>query len=495
MSRIVLPALVGTILVLGGCTVGPDFHSPVSPPPSSSFVRPSEMSGSGKPTDAVVPDKWWVLFGDPVLSSLEERVASANLDVKIASTRLLQSRAQRRVVGADQYPSLTSYAAYRRERSNPDGPDAPPPAAGSSAFDVFKADFDASWELDLWGRIRRSVEAADARFDASAESRRFALLSVEAELANDYAALRGAQTLLGILDENLTIAQSSVKLTRSRFLNGVTTNLDVANAEAQVASIEASIPSIEAERDELINALGLLLALPPRALQAELGHDQAVPGPPGEIPVGFPSALLRRRPDVRRAEADLHAATAEIGVAKADFYPRISLSGGLGGESLQLSDLGGWSSRQLSVGPVLTLPLFEGGRLSGTLELRTAEQQEAALQFQEIVLQAWREVDDAMTDYAGEQRRHGSLEQAAHQNEVALAIAQRRYREGAIDFLNVLSVQKALLDARSETARGSVFLCQDVIKLYKALGGGWEARFPKQTDQSGEAVQVADQTR
>jgi NodT family efflux transporter outer membrane factor (OMF) lipoprotein len=418
------------------------------------------------------------MFNDPTLSSLEDRVAGANLSIKMASARLSQSRAQRRLVGASQYPSLEAGASYSRQRSNPDGPNAPPSAAKSSSFDVFEAGFDSAWELDLWGRIRRSVEAADSRYTASAESRRFALIAVEAELAHDYLALRGSQTLLLILQDNLRIAQNSVKLTQSRFFHGVITNLDVANAEAQVDAIEATIPTVEAERDRLVNALSLLLALPPHALWDELETANAIPAPPPTIPIGLTSDLVRRRPDVRQAEAELHAATAEIGVAEADFYPRISLTGSLGGEALQLADLG-WSSRQLAVGPLLSLPIFEGGRLQGALDLRKAQQREAAIHFQDVVLTAWHEVDNALTDYATEQHRHEKLQDAVHQNENALALAQRRYRAGAIDFLNVLSVQKTLLEARNAMTRGDVAICDDLVRLYKALGGGWSGQFPQ----------------
>lgn len=464
--------------LVGGCTVGPDFHAPVNTPPAASLLAAHGSSADSRPNENPPPEKWWMVFGDPILSSLEERVAAQNLDVQAASARLLQARAQRRITAGDRYPSLDGGASYQRARINPNGPEGALLEGGPPSVDIFKGGFDASWELDLWGRVRRGVEAASARQQASADSRRLTLLSVEAEVARAYIGLRGSQALLEVLHDNLQIAQNNAKLTRSRFENGVTTTLDVANAEAQVASIEGGIPPVEAQRDDLINALGLLLALPPRALEDELGTPRPMPARPTEIPVGLPSGLLLRRPDVRQAEAELHAATAEIGVAKADFYPRISLTGSLASEALQLSTFGSWSSRQLSVGPFMSLPIFEGGRLRGTLDLRKAEQQEAAIRYQQTVLGAWHEVDDALTDYMAEERRRGSLARAVDQNQLALSVAQRRYREGAIDFLNVLSVERALLDARSEAIRSNVSASVNLIKLYKALGGGWETQFP-----------------
>jgi NodT family efflux transporter outer membrane factor (OMF) lipoprotein len=477
MSR--RPHLIGAVALaalLGACTVGPDFHPPANVPPAASLLEGRQPVAT-RLNETPPPDQWWTAFADPVLSSLEERLATQSLDVQAASARVLQARAQRRITGADRYPSIGGFASYRRTRSNPTGPQAAF-HDGSPDFDVLEGGFDASWELDLWGRVRRSVEAATARSDVAKNDRRLALLSVEAELARDYIALRGNQAQLGVLHDNLEIARNSVALTRSRFRNGVTTRLDVANAEAQMSSIEASIPSIEAARDTLVNALSLLLALPPRALEGELGRSEAMPARPHAISVGIPSWLLLRRPDIRRAEDDLHAATAEIGVAKADFLPRISLNGSLASQTFQLSSLGSWASRQFSVGPSITLPFFQGGRLRGTLDLRKAEQQEAAIRYQQVVLGAWHEVDDALIDYTAEERRRDSLTRNVDANALALSLAQRRYKEGAIDFLNVLSVQKALLDARGEAIRSNVAASVNLIKLFKALGGGWEMQFP-----------------
>ncbi len=199
---------------------------------------------------------------------------------------------------------------------------------------------------------------------------------------------------------------------------------------------------------------------------------------PTQFAVGIPSGLLLRRPDIQQAEDELHAATAEIGVAKADFFPRISLNGSLASQTFQLSSFGSWGSRQFSIGPSITLPVFQGGRLHGTLDLRKAEQQEAAIRYQQIVLAAWHEVDDALINYTAEERRRDSLAHSVDENELALSVAQRRYREGAIDFLNVLSVQKSFLDARSEAIRSNMTASVNLIKLFKALGGGWETQFP-----------------
>jgi NodT family efflux transporter outer membrane factor (OMF) lipoprotein len=466
--------------LLGACTVGPDFHVPSSTPPAASLIGSREPPAATRLSEAPPPDQWWTLFDDPVLTALEERVAAENLDVQTAAARLDQARAQHRIAGGARLPAIGAAASYTRTRTNPNGPHAAT-HNGSPSFDIVEGGFGASWEIDLWGRVRRTVEAADARQDAAESYRRLALLLVETDLARDYIALRGSQTQLAVLRDNLEIARNSVALTRSRFENGVTTRLDVANAEAQQSSIEASIPTVEAERDRLVNALSLLLALPPRALENELGQG-GLPVRPKEIAVGIPSELLLRRPDIQQAEEELHAATAEIGVAKADFLPRISLDGSLSSQAFQLSSLGSWASRQFSVGPSITLPLFQGGRLHGTLDLRKAEQQEAAIRYQQVVLGAWHEVDDALITYTAEERRRDSLALNVEENELALSVARRRYREGAIDFLNVLSVQKALLDARSEAIRGNMAASTSLVTLFKALGGGWEGQFPREAN-------------
>lgn len=480
-----LPASLLLAATLGACATGADYKGP---PPLQNVDAEIRVNAIPGQTQSAAPDDWWSLLNDPILAKLESRITSENLDVKAATARLLQSRAVRRVVAADRQPSVQLDAGYQRRRANPSGAEGPPSAAKSSSFSVYDGAIDAAWEIDLWGRVDRGVEAARARQDASVESRRFVLISIQTELAREYVALRANQELLAILNDNLRIANDSVDLTGERWRNGVTTRLDLANAQAQVASIQADIPAAEEARDEAINAISLLLAMPPRALQTELGLSGPLPVPSGEAPLGLSSDLLRRRPDVRQAEAELHAATADIGAARADFYPKISLTGSVGAQALQLSNLGDWSSRQLAIGPVLSLPIFQGGRLRGILELRKAQQQEAAIHYQSTVLRAWHEVDTALTRYAAEDRRRRGLRRVVQEQETALDLAQQRYREGAIDFLNVLSVQKGLLQARSDLVQSDASMTNDFIGLYKALGGGWVGQ------DLGPAVVVAQST-
>ena len=468
------------------------------------FDRTQSAQAPSKAAESAFSPEWWTLFNDPMLNSLEQQLADANLDVAAASARLRQSRAEQRIAGAEEYPTLDGAASYNRERGSPNGilsllgvtptgtqsqsasGDTPlgvaplPGAKGSPAYNLYQFGFDASWELDIWGRARRGVEAATALSDASYEDRNAVLLSARAELARDYVQLRDTQALLQIARQNLEIARDATKLTQTRVREGVTTNLDVANASAQAESIESLIPTLESRCETTINAIGVLLAKEPGALKQTLAEPLDVPALPGQVPIGFPSELVQRRPDIRKAEAQLHAATAAIGMAKADFYPRISLNGSAGFQSLQLTSLADWASGQFVVGPSITLPIFEGGRLKGTLHLREAQQQEAAIVYKRTVLQAWREVDDALVVYDAEQRRRDRLKTVVSLNQQALSIARQRYKAGAVDFLDVLNVQKQLLDAQSNLEQSKADAATNLITLCKVLGGGWESTYAAQ---------------
>ncbi|GJG98628.1 efflux transporter outer membrane subunit [Cupriavidus pauculus] len=487
-------------LALAGCAVGPDFKRPESSTPDI-FQRLQSAQSDSRAVDTEFHDDWWTLLNDPMLNELQARLAESNLDVAAAATRLGQSRATQQIVSAAQLPKFDGAASYYRERGSPTGilsllgvaPNATqtqsasggsptgvapmPGSSGSPPYDVWQMGIDASWEIDIWGRVRRSVEAVGALTDASFEDRNAVLLSVRAELARDYVELRDIQSLLEIAQQNLEIARDAARLTQVRAREGVTTDLDVANATAQVASIESLIPTLEARHDATINAIGLLLAQEPGALKQQLAEPRAMPALPARVPVGLPSEIVQRRPDIRRAEAQLHAATASIGMAKADFYPRIMLNGSAGFQSLQLSSLADWASRQFVVGPSISIPIFEGGRLKGTLRLREAQQQEAAIDYRHTVLKAWREVDDALVAYDAEQRRRDKLVTVVSENQRALSIAQQRYKAGAVDYLDVLNVQRQLLQAQRNLEESRAAAATNLIVLCKVLGGGWESTY------------------
>ncbi|WP_298692574.1 efflux transporter outer membrane subunit [uncultured Sphingomonas sp.] len=462
------------LLLLAGCTVGPNFERPKIDSPSAYGAEPTNVPS--RTYGGEVDTAWWTNFRDPELSSLVDRLAKQNLDLQSAAERIAQSRAQRDVAASQGLPHIDATPKYTRERESLNGtPSLVTPAPGAPlAFNLFQPMVSAGWELDLFGRVRRAVEAAGAQTQAAIEARRGIALSAIAELAQDYMQLRQLQREEAFVRDNLALSQKRIALVRNRFANGVATTLDLAQAEAQASTIAQDLPTLRSQQAQMINAIGLLLAEPPRSLLDELTRPAVQPPVPPIVPVGLPGELMRRRPDIREAEADLHAATAETGVAVASFYPDISLSGSFGFESLKTSTLFDWASRVFMVGPTVDLPIFEGGRLKGTLKLRKAQQREAAIQYRKVVLQAWHDVDNALTAYAEAQHAQADTLTTTQADARALRAAEQQYAEGVTTFIDVIQAQTALLQSQDAGARANARVEIALVSLYKALGGGWE---------------------
>jgi NodT family efflux transporter outer membrane factor (OMF) lipoprotein len=528
LLRRVVP--VALLAAMAGCApVGPNYTPPTAFwNPASWFAGGKQAPPAGQPISRPVAEKidpaWWTLFHDDELTSLEKRVAAANLDVRVASIRLAESRASFGVARADLFPSMNANANYTRQKLARQGALALFPNAGAvgtassqtsgagagglpgtpqsgtpgtsanglggqggapnsglvfEPFDLYQYGFDASWELDLWGRVRRNIEGAKASLQAAAEAERDVLVTALAEMARDYVQLRGVQRNIEITQRNLQTARQSLDLTRERAAGGVTTDLDVANAAAQVETVASQLPALQAQESQIINAIAYLLGQAPQTMQAELSVAHPIPPVPPTVPVGLPSELARRRPDIRQAEAQLHTATADVGVAVADFYPRITLSGSVAMQAIQFHYLGSWyNASTYAFGPSVSLPIFEGGRLRRVLELRKQQEQEAAITYQRTVLNALHEVDNALTAYDAEQRRRDRLEQAVAQNRRALRLAQDRYAQGVADFLSVLTAEQNLLAAEQQLTNSVTNVSTDLVQIYKALGGGWETDLP-----------------
>ncbi|MFP3517100.1 efflux transporter outer membrane subunit [Pseudomonas sp. SIMBA_077] len=462
-----------SLVALGGCVMGPDFTAPQTPLPNHWAPTPSKSEHNAT-AESPVDVQWWDSFADPQLSALVREAQTHNFDLQMAASRLEQSRAMRRQVAADTLPAAEGTAGYSRSRNSQRGLMDASGNDGKQAFNLWKGGLDISWEADLWGRVKRSVEVADASVQIAQEDRHALQLLVIVQTAQDYIELRSTQQGLAVVEQNLHIAQRTLELTRLQLNEGVATDLQVSEAAAQVAEIEARLAPLQQHSAQLINALSLLLAREPRALQQQLSPSAAVPAYTGTVPIGLPSELAQRRPDIRRAQAQLHAATAAIGVAEADFYPRITLSGNLGFQALQLSDLGSWGSRSFAFGPGMSVPLFEGGRLKGALQLQEGRQQEAGIGYQKTVLRAWHEVDDALVAYQASQRRRDSLQQAVAHNQRALDSVHQQYAQGTVDFLNVLTVQNALLANQAALVDSTAQVSLTLVNLYGALGGGWQ---------------------
>jgi NodT family efflux transporter outer membrane factor (OMF) lipoprotein len=494
-AKIRMLAAVLTLLPPAGCvSVGPDFEPPDPLLPSVSFFGKSgplvpnrAPAASAKGDVSPVDPAWWTAFRDPILTSLAGRVAAANLDVNSATLKLAESRSQLGVVASAAFPAINGDASYQRELFSENGlvslgKQLAPPGTSFVVppISIYQPGFDASWELDLWGHVRRQIEAAGAQAEAAEIDRRGVLVSTLAELARDYIQLRGVQAQIAITKENLNSANDILQLTKTRAAKGLTTQLDVENAAAQVESIRAQLPDLENQESMEINALGLLLDEPPGALRSELAGAKPVPPAPPRVPLGIASELARRRPDIRAAEAQLHAATSDIGVAVADFYPSVKLNGNVGFNALDLKNLWKGSSLQYVLGPSLSMPIFDAGRLKSTLELREIQQQEAAITYHKTVLQAWHEVVNALVAYRTEQQRRTRLKDQVDHSRRALALSRTRYVTGVTDFISVLDAERTLLQAELQHAQSTTNVSANLVQLYKALGGGWEQTFPEE---------------
>jgi len=336
----------------------------------------------------------------------------------------------------------------------------------SDPFTVYQAGFDASWELDLWGRVRRSIEAADAEAGAAGAQLRQVQLSVAVEVARNYYLLRAAQHEQALASEDIDAMQQLLKLAAVRERRGLANAIDTARLEAQLAQQRAALPALLEQEAQALNALALLTAQPPGALRNMGGNGTVPPAP--DFSAGLPGDLLRRRPDVQAAEHRLHAATASIGVAKADLYPRITLGLSAGLESISGGGLDDWGSRQWSIGPSLSLPLFDNGRRRAAVQLRELQQQEAAISFRKTVLGAWHEMDDALSAYAAERQRQQQWQQRERSATAALALAQVRQQRGLSDAQPLLDARRAALQAQRERVRSEAALALRLLVVCKA---------------------------
>ncbi|WP_394820462.1 efflux transporter outer membrane subunit [Sorlinia euscelidii] len=356
----------------------------------------------------------------------------------------------------------------------------------------WRTGIDAQYELDLWGRVARQYESAKAMLQATDEQRRSVIIAQQADLAYDYLALRGLQEQLRILKENRATAQRTLDLARERQHVGLVTELDVTSAQRQLDTTTAQIAQMEQRVTQQINAINLLLGLPPGSLDDELQRTAGIPVVPPRVPVGLPSDLVRRRPDIRQAEAQLHAAVANIAEAEAEFYPKVTISADFGLQTLSFRDLGFWNARAWNVGPSISLPIFQGGRLRGNLMLTKYAEQTAAITYRQTVLGAWRDVDNALVAYRDEQKRHQGLVSAASAARRALDLAKDQYRSGLVTYLDVLSAQQALLDAEMQVADSSMTVAANLARLYNALGGGWENIAPEEAAKSALTPKTYD---
>ena len=486
--------LAGALMLAGGCEVGPNYRAPVSQTPSA--------FGEGEPTthpaaaDASVPDPtqppwvdWWKKFGDAELDSLVDRAVSANYDLQVAAARVQEARADKRIADSMLYPTVDISAGFAKAEGSAAGFAFPYGLPGVDR-NLYQIGFDASYEVDLFGGVRRSIEAAGALADASEDDRRAVQVTLLGEVARDYIGLRALQLRLAVAQANLNDQQKTLDIVRRRFNNGLTSNFDLVRASAQVAVTESTIPPLQAGAQQTIHEISVLLGESPGALSAELSAAASIPPVPPTIPIGLPSELLRRRPDILRAERLLAAFTAAQGVATADLFPHLSLGGTAGVQSqhtYQLFNQHAPSSGFYLGGPSATWTIFDGGKRLATVDRSKAQVAEALAAYKAAVLAALRDVDNSLVAYSHDQTQRDTLVTLVAENKEAVRIAQNEYANGLITLLDVLEVQRNLYLAQDGLAQADQAVSSDMVALYKALGGGWETTVST-TQPSANAV-------
>lgn len=480
MSAGRLAACVAAVGLAAGCTAGPEYHRPAAgvAGTNAASVRFAEETAGGvdwkpaEPADGVARGRWWGSFHDPVLDQLEDLVRGANPTLAAAQARYAQAEAAVKVSRSAYFPDLTAPASVTRQRESYGTPNNGHPARVTPTYNNLSVALQASWEVDLWGRVRRQVEGARARLDAGRADLESVRLALESETAIDYYSLRSLDAQRRVLEQTLAADRKALELNRNRRHGGIATDLDVAQAETQVRSIEAAIPAVDLDRARLRHALAALTGRP----YSEAGSPAGTPplAEPQRLAAGLPSNLLERRPDVAAAERLAMAANADIGVAKAAFFPSLTIGGLAGFDSVSAGNLLGMPNRFWSVGPSVSLPLFTGGRLRGNLDLAKAGYDAAVAAYRETVLEAIREVEDQLAA-----ERLLSEEQAAQRLGLAAArrtleIASNRYEAGLVTYLEVVTAQTTALqfEQRVEQLQGERWLA--AIGLIKAIGGGWE---------------------
>jgi NodT family efflux transporter outer membrane factor (OMF) lipoprotein len=491
--RLLKAGAVLALMAVAGCTkVGPDFD-----PPEALVAGTWLASGDPRIKTTPIEDaKWWDSFNDPVLARLIQIAEQQNPSVQIAGVRVLQARAQLGATIGDLYPQkqqvfgevtherLSDHESTRgltRDVAERSGVSRNLPSLDDNSFWVTQFGVGASWELDLWGKFRRAIEAADANLMASVASYDDALVSLSAEVASNYVNIRTFEERLRIARENAESQRETLRLADVRFRNGETSQTDVEQARSEYAYTRSQIPQLEIGLRQSQHALSVLLGMPPSNLQELLGTEGSIPAAPAEVAIGIPADLLRRRPDIRSAEQQAAAQSAMIGATEADLYPAFSLSGTFGflstdiGDS-ELSDVFDWQSRVVSFGPAVVWNVFNYGQITNQVRAQDAAFQQAVLSYQNAVLQAQQEVEDGLVSFLGAQESVMLLADAvaAARRSVDLAIIE--YREGATDYTTVLSAQQNLLEQEDQLAVTQGDVAQGLISLYRALGGGWQTR-------------------
>jgi multidrug efflux system outer membrane protein len=470
-KRQVIP--LAALALFAGCTIGPDYLRPEATTILAAYAGATNGWKVAQPQGQLPKGNWWEVFGDPELSALEVQAAAANQQLKAAVARFAEARATMDVTRSGLFPNVgAGFSATRQQTS----PNAPLMTTGQavglrSTYNDFTLPLDLSYEVDLWGRVRRSVESARAQARASADDLEAIKLSIQAEVAADYFTLRALDSERAVLRSSVKVFSTSFDLTTDRRAGGVATDLDVAEAETVLKTTQSQIPAVALQRAQFEHALALLVGKPAATFQIP---EHALSAAPPLIASGLPSELLERRPDISAAERRMASANADIGVSKAAFFPTIELNGLAGLESVNAGALFNWSSRMWAIGPTLTLPLFEGGRLRAGLRLANATYEEMVANYRESVLTAFSEVEDSLAAQSLLANQYDEQSDALLAARKQLEIANNRYRDGLTTYLDVATAESTELNLEFSTMqlRGQQLVA--AVTLVKSLGGGWQ---------------------
>jgi len=460
-----LGIIVFEVLMWGCSPVGPNYVPPKVVAPKKWHAKLGKAISPRLPNPKLLA-RWWTALQDPVLASLERQAVARNLALREALARVREARALRGIQKAGLFPTIDASGAVSRQRTSAS-------RGIVQRTSLYTAGLDAGWELDIFGGVRRSIEAAQAELEAAQEGLADVLVSLMAEVALNYTDVRTYQARLAAVSANIEAQKDIYGLNVSRYKAGLIDELDVQQSLYVLESTRAQIPALVRGLEAAKNRLAVLLGQPPGALSERLARFSSIPVPPVQVAVGIPAEVLRRRPDVRKAERELAAATAQIGVAEAGLYPKFRLSGSIGLESLSARHLLEWVSRTWKVATGVSWKIFDAGAIRQNIKVQTARQQQALARYESAVLSALEEVENSLTAFAKEQRRLSSLRMAAKAASRTLALARDRYNAGLVDFSNVLDAERSLQSLQDQVAESKGAVTTDFIRLYKALGGGW----------------------
>lgn len=477
-KRLRIPRFTALLLLLpvlaGGCgVVGPDYTKPKVSVPSE--WPDSELNNDAEAQDSSLAE-WWKTLDDPILDRLVEQALSGNREIRIALTRIRQARAGLGVAAKALDPSVEGSAQYRRTQSGTPNADDDDPFLFTSGSDYYDVGFDAAWELDLFGKKYRNIEAAVADLQSDEEGLRNVLISLVSEVASNYVRLRTFQQQLEIVNRNLDLQEQVLSVLEDQAKVGLISRLQVQQSKYNIENTRSRIPGYRISIEETLNTLAILLGRTPGDMHQELGDPTPIPVPEVELAIGIPADILRRRPDIRRAERELAAQTARIGAATADLYPSFRLGGSLGMSAASLNSFFSDNSPGLSIIPFISVPVFNRDRIRDQIEIQNAIQERYLIEYESTVQDAVKEVRDALIAYGEEQKRNIILERGAKEARSALDIADEQYRAGLVSFINVLDAQRALLTFEESQVNSQGSVTQDLIRLYKALGGGWDTK-------------------